>query len=177
MVSTGPLSEDSRHWHTWVLLTDAEMEWARTVGARRQEENVAAGLRDKYGAARAGGANLHVLGAIGEITVAHAMKYQYGYPQDVFKGKDYGPYQVRTRRFRRMKLLLHPDDADNDVFIAVYGIPPEMWIAGWCYGAEGKARPYWQDPLGGRPCYFVPNAALHDFVTLPKMLEDQQHAG
>lgn len=33
-------------------------------------------------------------------------------------------------------------------------------VTGWIEGRAGKQAPYWRDPVGGRPAFFVPQAAL-----------------
>ena len=76
---------------------------------------------------------------------------------------DVGDWQVRARSEAWHDLILHPDDDDNARHALVVGMPPDMFVVGWCYGRAGKLDGYWADPAGGRPAFFVPQSVLIPF--------------
>lgn len=83
-------------------------------------------------------------------------------------GIDTGKYEVRGTKYPYGKLILHPKDRGDLVFILVTGVCPKFLLRGWIYGHEGQLEKYWADPSGkNRFAYFVPQKMLHDMAELP----------
>lgn len=81
-------------------------------------------------------------------------------------GVDTGKYEVRGTRYSYGKLLLHPKDRDEQIFILVTGLPPTFCLVGWIKGKDGKNPKFWSDPVGGRPAFFVPQTSLNPIEEL-----------
>lgn len=150
-----------------VTLDADEREMGECEGFKRQRDNIRAGLRNAHGLAGAGW-NEHIEGACAEVAVAKHLNFFW------CRGKrgagDVGAYQVRYTTMNPPMLRLHSKDADDAVFILVYGGPFEYTLAGWCPGWAGKARRYWSDPTGkNRPAFFVPVRDLSPMSDLPAL--------
>lgn len=139
-------------------------EFAANAGKLRQKENRALGRVHRWGLEGNGEAE-DEQGAVGEYIAGLATGIFWPGPGTV-KGADIGRnLQVRTGKSYTDRLILHPDDADEAVFISVVGEFPTYQVMGWCYGREGKRKPYWWTPpvkngRKPRPAYFVPNEIL-----------------
>jgi hypothetical protein len=129
---------------------------AANVLAERYDTN--AGQRDAY--------STHILGAVGEYVAARALDIFWAGPGRL-RAPDVGPLQIRTGTKHTHSLILHPSDADDDVFVLVTGSVKHYRVHGWIYGRDGKRREYWKDPDTGRPAFFVPQSALNDIADLP----------
>jgi len=149
-----------------VILTPPEMTLALMVGGLRQVTNLRDGRRDAHGARRDRGWQLHVEGAAGELAVAKALNLYWSGRLGCLRASDVGALQVRTTPCNGYRLVIHPEDPDDARFIFVVGMVPCFRLAGWLYASEGKRREWWDDPVGGRPAYFIPETALHAMDTL-----------
>jgi len=147
-------------------LTWPEALQAAMGGVMRQVLNLKAGRRHRFGANEAQAWDRHIEGAAGELAVAKTLGiYWPGVGR--LGGPDVGTLQVRTAR-PGGRLIVHPSDADTDVFILVTGYLPEFTVQGWLYGHEAKNNAYWDDPTGTeRDAFFVPAHALRDMTTVP----------
>jgi hypothetical protein len=159
-----------------VDLTPVELELAAFIASKRQTENLFKRRPDAHGAPREGGWQLHVEGAAGELAVAKwADKFWSGNLGDL-DADDVGRIQVRTRSRHDYDLIIHPSDPDNRAFVLVTGLAPHFVLRGWIWGAEGKRPEYWRDPAGGRPAFFVPQAALRPMERRAGRRADQSEA-
>lgn len=105
----------------------------------------------------------HVVGAWGELAVAIATGYLG--PRDLERGDrgapDVGPYHVRTTKLAPPKLIIRPDDCDDEPFVLV--VPrklPAFEVVGWILGIEAKQAKYLAAPNGRPAAWFVPPEAL-----------------
>lgn len=150
-----------------VTLTWFEMFQAATVGAMRQIEALKRNRTDRHGY-KGDGWSIHINGAAAELAVAkasgrfwHALHHA---PAEL--PGDVGRLQVRWRSKPLWDLIVHDDDPDDAYFVLVVGDVPKLSIVGFIRGAEAKQKSYYQDPAGGRPAYFVPQAELAPFGDL-----------
>ena len=69
---------------------------------------------------------------------------------------------------RQGHLLLHKEDADEDLFLLVTGFSGDYVIRGWIQCFEGKKEEYWKSEFGrpDRSCYWVPQEALNPMDTM-----------
>lgn len=149
----------------YVQLTPNEYIMAAHVGFMRQTSNICRGRNDAYGYTGIG-YDIHILGCLGEYVVA---KYLNTFWNGIsaLGVKDVGKnIQVRTTAKKDNRLIVHPDDADNDCFILVSSDGLRFGIHGYIYGVDAKRKEWWQSPQKGRPAYFVPQSALMDIHTL-----------
>lgn len=149
---------------TPVSLTPAEILSAAHTGIMRQTQNLKRNRKPAYGATNATDWQWHVEGALGECAVAKALGLYWTGNLGNLRATDVGRYQVRTRSRHDYDLILHPEDPDDDVYFLVTGLNGRYRIHGWILGRDGKRDEYWSDPAGGRPAYFVPQAALESDV-------------
>jgi hypothetical protein len=106
-------------------------------------------------------------GAAGEMAVAKWLGIFYDGAIGNFRAKDAAEYQVRTNPNDWGDLILHPKDADDDLFILVLShASPTFQLRGWLQGKEGKQQKWWRDGTKNRPAFFVPQAELHPMCEL-----------
>jgi hypothetical protein len=150
----------------YVELPADEMRLVGQIGMERWDRNRANGRRGLNGQSNKD-VYANMLGAWGEAVIAKAADHYWmgAGTQPDHGAPDVGIWHVRTATRPGDSLLLQPNDADNEPFVLV--VPTDRHgvfrIAGWCHGREGKDRAFWQDPVGGRPCFFVPQSALRAF--------------
>jgi hypothetical protein len=144
-----------------VTLTPAEMVMAANVGVLRHVSSLKAGRSDRHGAA-AGGWQLHIEGALGELAYSKAVGVFWPGSVNSFKGEDSaGGVQIRTRSKPEYELIVRDDDSDDDLFVLVVGTAPEYRVVGSIRGADAK-RAEWRRAHGGREAaYFVPHGELN----------------
>ncbi len=149
-----------------VVLHWSEMYAASMVGVMRRVENIRVGRRDRYGRVDSVW-DADIEGACGEKAVAKFLGLYWSGDIGVLKATDVGPIQVRTARDHNRRLILHPGDSDDQVWVLVTGLAPELKIQGWCYGFEGKLDRFWTHPFGARePAFYVPSDELRDITQL-----------
>ena len=151
-----------------VKLTPHEMYLAASVGMMRQVTNIRDGRQHKYGADPKEGWTVNIEGACGEAAVAKALGIYWNGALGNFKAKDVGAHQVRMTRHPGGHLLLHKEDADEDLFLLVTGFTGDYVIRGWIQCFEGKKEEYWKSEFGrpDRSCYWVPQEALNPMDTM-----------
>lgn len=151
-----------------VKLTASEMIQAAVVGSMRQVQNLTKCRRDAHGLSPENGWQVHIEGAAGEMAFAKwANRYWSGNLGDL-QADDVGQTQIRTRSRHGYELIVHPDDADERVFVLLTGLAPTFRIRGWIWGWDAKRSEFWKDPAGGRPAFFVPHVALHPMAQTPQ---------
>lgn len=151
---------------TTVELDGSEYLQAMFAGCMRAAQNRKLGRRHAFGASAADSEQCHITGAVGEACVAKLLN-SYWLGVGKFRGPDVGTLQVRTRSKPHYRLILHKEDADEDVFVSVYASEGVGVVRGWIYGRDGKRDAWWSDPAGGRAAYFVPNEALNPMSEFP----------
>jgi hypothetical protein len=138
-----------------IKLEDFELMAASQVGCRRVVSSLKKNLQDKYGAGDANAWQIGIDGACSEMAVAKRFNVYWNASVDTFKLPDVGPLQVRSTRRSEGKLILHPEDSDDEVFILVTIYRDIYTLRGWILGKDGKQDGFWDDPAGGRPAFFV----------------------
>lgn len=141
-----------------VKLSMPEVMQAVIVGVMRQMHNIKAGNTHLYGGHEDQGWQYHIEGAMGELALAKHLGVFWGI--GLKGGADVGRHQVRTTSRTGNRLIIHPDDADDERFYLVIGVNGKYQIMGWIMGRDAKDKKYWTDPTGSRPAYFVPSDDL-----------------
>jgi len=152
-----------------VTLTYSERIIAANAGVLRQVENLKKNRQSFYGAGKDNDWQLHIEGCLGEFALAKYLNCFWG-GKGAFRESDVDKYEVRTRSKDNYELILHPDDPDNSYFWLVCGRNGVYKIKGYILGSEGKRKEYWKDPVGDRPAYFVPQAALKQLPDYEKVI-------
>jgi hypothetical protein len=152
------------------------IEYAATVGVKRQVQNIFERRQGRYGADALEDWQKHCMGAIGECSVAKYRKLWWDGAIGNLFAADVGIYQVRATTYPRGSLVLHPPDLDHKPFIFVILALPTVRLMGWLYAREGKRREFWGDCVPGknRPAFWVPTDMLRDMTTMPTV-EEIQH--
>lgn len=144
-----------------VTLSGYEMLLAGQAGVMRQVEAIRRGRKDAYGF-KGDAWGVHIEGAGGELAVAKLVGAYWNAcvrNPDELPG-DVGNYEVRTPSRPNSRLIVHPQDPDDRPFVLVTGTMPNYTIHGYILGSDAKQQQWWEDPVGGRPAYFVPQSAL-----------------
>lgn len=152
---------------TMVRLDRGEITVAAFVGMMRHVNEM--DTPDKHGLDGAGGIgwSLDIEAAAAEMAYAKARNlYWPGLVDDpkALPG-DVGIAEIRQTANPEGHLLLHDDDHDDRPYVLVIGQTPEFRIVGWIWGRDGKQRHWWRADTG-RPAYFIPQGALHEFAQL-----------
>lgn len=104
----------------------------------------------------------NLTGAGGEFALATVTRWPI---QDI-KGDcrwDVGRAQVRTAHHPNTRLIVHPEDPDDDPYFHVWREHDLVFtIVGWCYGWQGKKWGELREYHPGRACLYVPNRMLRD---------------
>jgi hypothetical protein len=149
-----------------VVLPEATLQRAIREGKQRQANRTADGSRNR-GTDR--GADIHVLGRIGEHVVAHWLGIEL--PPDGSK-KDKWDLEwrgikigVRTRSEPWHDLYVWPDDLPDAYYVLVYAKNPETRVLGGIWGRDAQTEDRWA-PKWSRgkfphtDCYIVPSSEL-----------------
>lgn len=153
-----------------VELTPDEMDRAITEGERRLSFAEAEGMARKYDQGVDAVRENSIDGAVGELAAAKALGLDWtaeGPGPDKVGGPDLispagRTIEVRHARPLHFRLIIHPDDAE-DVGLLVVGVPPVLFLAGWCWLQEFKLRRYWRTSLR-HPCFMIPQDQLKKFT-------------
>lgn len=145
-----------------VTLTEAEIVYAASAGAVRRLRNEREGLEEAHGVKRddGNGWDREIVGAIGEIAVAKALRVYWNGNGTDRKRPDVGPWDVRSTSLPHGKLIIHKNDPDERVIFLVTGKAPTLSVRGWLRAIDGKRPEYWDDKKP-RPAFFVPQDKLH----------------
>ena len=159
-----------------VKLQPTEMYVCGQIATLRVVQNLVKSREPRYGAPESEGSyETHWTGCLGEMAIAKSLGWYWAGSLGNLGAADVGDrIQVRSTFEPTGRLILHPEDADNQPFILVrlHGIP-EIEVCGWVMGIDGKSDRFWTDPAGGRPAFFVPAQSLRPMSEL-KTLADQR---
>ena len=162
-----------------VRLTPPQVSHAHEVATTRHRNNLRDRRTARYGY-RGDPFRVHLHGALGEKAVAIAFGITWTGSIGDLSASDVGALQVRTTTHPHGRLILHPSDKDNDVFILAVLDGSAVDLAGWIMARDGKVEAYWCDPTGrGRPAFFVPRKAMlnvHPDDTLRSLTAPQNSA-
>jgi hypothetical protein len=156
-----------------VELTQAQIDEAREIGARRYAHNRSLGISNGH---MWNGDLWDREGAIGEMAVALQFGLKWSdfsenywlYAADVGDG-----YQVRSTSHPYGNLLLQrKDNGDQPYILARLHALPKVELVGWIYGRDGKKPEYWEDgskrpAFKGRAAFLFPAWKLNSMASLP----------
>ena len=143
-----------------ITLASNEIFLCATAGIMRQVENIKRERESAHGHDSTTDWQIHIEGVMGEYVIAKYLNMHWS-GKGTFRGGDVGNLQVRTAAGQRHRLILHEEDADDDVFWLVCGQNGVYEIKGWLHARDGKKSQYWADPTGNnRHAFFVPQSVL-----------------
>ena len=150
-----------------IHLTWAEVLLAATVGVMRSVQDKKEGRGNRFGCSEKEEWQVSIDGAIAEMAFAKWSGKFWSGAIGNLKARDVGGFQVRSVRDDGRRLILHPTDDDDDIFVLMTGFDREWRVSGFIQARFGKNEDYWQDPTGrGRHAYFVPRGVLLHEVEL-----------
>jgi hypothetical protein len=144
-----------------VTLTPPEIMLAANAGVMRRVENIKRGYTHKYNAPDGVPAwEWAIEGCIAEYVVSkHLRLFWKGKgvqnTPDLSNGDD-----VRMSPSHANRLIIHGNDADDRYFWFVTGSGYEYRVHGCILGADAKRPEWWDEPIKGRPAFFVPSTHL-----------------
>ena len=155
-----------------IILTAPELVIASTVAMMRQTQNIKNGARETYGSDPKVAWQNAVQGAIGELVVAKALGVYWSGNIGDFQAADVCKLQVRTTAWDQGKLIVHPDEADDEWFILVTGLKDTYHIRGAILGRHAKQDRFWGELQPGRPAYNVPQGPdLRPIVDMQRLVD------
>lgn len=161
-----------------VTLTFDEMRHGAAVGCERNISSLERGAKHRWNCPQDTDFwRQDIEGACGELAAAKALgvpwcgefirEYDIGGVDACGEWHPY--YQVRTNTSRTHDdLILHPEDKDADVFIAVGGRAPHFELRGFILGATGKQECWWREGQKDRFAYFYPRERFLPMADLPR---------
>ena len=156
------------------------LEWYEVMQAgqlalMRTVESLRRGHKHKYGQTGQNDLQNHFYGAMGEFAVAKCLDIYNCNTVNTFKAADLGGnLQVRaTGCARNTKLIVRPDDRDDDYFILVDIQKADGYynatVGGWIRGEDAKQECFLSDAgYSDRPkAYFLGKEHLKTMIWLP----------
>lgn len=147
-----------------VTLSEWEFKTAVDVANARMATSNAAGLNHASTYARTYYKRLQeeIVGACGEMVFAKATGRYWSHSVNTFHHvADVGlRFEVRASDREDGCLIVRDNDADDRIYVAVFGEPPNLIIAGCILGRDAKRAEWVRDPHGHRPAWFVPQRYL-----------------
>lgn len=137
-----------------VRLTECEIEFAAYVGVKRSLTSVGKEQRSDNGDPNFGWHH-DIEAACAEMAFAKYSGLYWNAGVNTFKEPDVGGYQVRHTRHVNGKLILRPNDKDDEKYVLVRGVAPEYEIVGWAYGRYVKLQINLSTPNGRPSCWMT----------------------
>ncbi len=173
-----------------VVLAPAEIAAADAIEHERCAEDIAAHCAPAYRADHSTLTGRLAIGIQGARCEAALAKYLgVSHIKGTPGAPDVAGYDVRGTQYLDGRLILHPRDLDERIYVLVVGpltarhLAPRpyhlaFFVCGWIYGRAGKDKQWWDEPIGnGRPAFFVPQQALMPIQSLPPLLTEGHKGG
>lgn len=144
-----------------ITLSKSEMFHAAQAGMMRRLSAINAGRDDRYGrpAHDLWGMDVEAAGAELAFAKSAGLYWQPVASNPAELPGDVGRYQVRHTHRPNGRLIVHPADPNEAVFVLVIGRLPEYRVVGGLTGRQCKREEWWVRG-DGRPAFFVPQEAL-----------------
>lgn len=117
-----------------------------------------------------------IAGAIGELAAARYLNLEqhlFVEPEQIKGSVDLPPnIDVKCPRGHNRRLIVYLNDDPNKIFVLATYEAEEVWLHGWTYGHRVMKDCFLEDPVGGRPAYFVRPCVLHPMEQLKTFLID-----
>lgn len=156
-----------------VRLSPTNIALAAEVGLARFTESRAAGRNphmSQAGRSDAERIRHETLGCMAEAAVAQHIGIPFPATVNTFHTiPDVGPFEVRSTDRPNGRLIVRDNDHEDRPYVLVTGdgITPVLRLVGWLYGWEARDGRWLRNPHGRRPCWMVPQHALHPVPPLP----------
>ena len=148
-----------------ITLSKFEAQTACTIGCERRLTNryKEVGAKDYVKEVQfdLGGFERDIQAAAAEMAFAKARQMYWDFSVNTFKKPDVGKIQIRHTIRSTGRLIVRPDDSDDEIFVLVTGEIPKFIIRGYMKGSRAKQDEFINNPGGGRPCWMVPQESLN----------------
>lgn len=155
-----------------VTLKREEFLYAGKIGITRHVDDKIAGRKNKHGAGRGDEWGHDTIGSLGELAAAKYLGIYWNGNLGRLGAADVGNLEVRSCGEEGHSLILHKaQEGDNPGSIFIQAVVsehlfPEVKLEGWIRARNGQKEKYWEDPVGGRPAYFVPSDLLNPMAEI-----------
>lgn len=158
--------------NAYVVLTEDDMEFAATVGVRRNLSSIKRGKKDAHGCDGDDSWTYHVEGACGEAAFAQWIGFPWnasidaeGKPDFIIDGVS---VDVKTRPGKNgyTDLIVREERPDDWRFVLLIGRAPIYRVAGWVTSKQAKERGKMENPGGRKLSLFVPERVLNPWTSL-----------
>ncbi len=134
---------------------------AAYIGVLRRIQSKTTGLKNNHGYEGTDPWQTDIEAAGAELAVSKALNLHWNAGVNTFRAPDIGEnLQVRWTPLITGSLILRETDGDLAYYVLVVGCMPDMQIAGFIRGRDGKKGRWLKSPGGRPPAYFVPQEAL-----------------
>ena len=117
-----------------------------------------------------------IVGAIGELAAARYLNLEHHIfvePERIKGSIDLPPnIDVKCPRGHNRRLIIYLNDNPKKIFVLATYKGQEVWLHGWTYGHRVMKDCFLEDPVGGRPAYFVRPSVLHPIDQLKAFVCD-----
>ena len=125
-----------------IRLNRHEVRYAAMAGVERRINAIAKQRPAYHGVdGRSNEWQIDIIGCLGELAVSKALNLYWeavsNEKLDSLPG-DVEGYQVRSTRHQTGKLIVYETDKDDAPYILAVVNEPDVFLAGWLYGAEAK---------------------------------------
>jgi hypothetical protein len=147
-------------------LTLDEMRFAAVAGVDRMIDNYRIGRQNRHGESDNGVWQRHIEGAMSELAVAKYLGIgwtaHHGRTDQADLTIGSTLVEVRSTWRPNGRLILHPEDKSDAVFVLAIGMNGRYKLAGWMLASDAKTPKYWGDKANnGRPAYWIPQGDLY----------------
>lgn len=151
-----------------IRLTWSEVLLAINAGVMRRCYAIKSGKLSAYGARMESAWDNDINGAIAEFGCAKWANVFWNGTVGVTTASDVGRWQVRSKVVIGHRLVVRPDDNDDEIFISVLVQIPIVTLCGWLSGREAK-QPRWLQTYDPKPpMYFIEDEFLRPMEELPR---------
>lgn len=146
-----------------LTLSWPEVLLAVSAGTMRHISAIKAGRADLQSGVAPPSWDRDIIGALAEMAVARYFGVFWSGTVGRIDLPDVGRIQVRSKKLDGDRLVIRPDDSDEQVFVSVLVRTPVFRLCGWLRAGEAK-RQECGDIVSGR--FFVPDGELHPMDAL-----------
>jgi len=161
-----------------ITLDESDHRLATTEGTKRRMKCISENRiqRNNFSGSEQTKLDNDIAGAFGELAAAKYLgleSHVFIEPLEIKGSVDLPPnIDVKCPRGHSRRLIIYINDDPNKIFLLATYEQPEVWLHGWTYGKRVMKDCFLEDPVGGRPAYFVRPSVLHPMPLLKDYLTD-----
>ena len=166
-------NSDSNNDNWTVKLTYSEAITAATISVRRFLGAYSRNdrFRTRWGVNQAkNGWQNNIMSGLSEFALAKKLNLFWSGKITEYEYADVGDwFEVRavSAADKNHRLIMHKSDKTDRPYILAMADITEVHFVGWLYGFEGMKDEYIDDPVGGRPAFFIDQKYLRPMSKMP----------